>query len=198
MRKFQSTFILAAIALVMFSACSQARYGSRTVRVKGQYVAKTTIKQERKATIKQVEDVLAEESTTPEEVLLDQTATPEVLSNNGPVILEDAKSPAELNNTIAESTAAKTKKSEKLSKKLEKRAAKSPRFNKSAQKYADRLDSNEKEDYDAEGLLRDILVILLIVILVSLILSLLPNPLSYWLSVVLTILLILYLIKILG
>lgn len=196
MKQFQSTFIVAILATFLFSACSQAKYGSRTRRVKSTKIVQSKVKQEKQVaqrlvTISAIDDAVIDTVTLAQQPTKENT---QALSNQEPA--ENTN----IDNKVVQPQRQKAKPIgiNRVVQGLEKRTMKNKRIKKLTNKITDaRSSTSEVKDYDMDNLLRDILVIMLILILVSVILSLLPNPLSYWLSVVLTILLILYLVNIL-
>jgi Flp pilus assembly protein TadB len=199
MRKSKSILTYAVMVTLLLSACSQAKYGSRTRKVKGTQIVKTkSTKEKNEAT-----DIAAALQQHAEDDSIETTPLavdpiPAELKTVAPVTVKPIKILQAESISQDNITTPTDNTLDKVVNTLETRVNKRNRFKKLSKKMAQvKTNKNGTADYDASGLLRDILIILLIVILVSLILSLLPNPLSYLLSVILTILLILYLLKIL-
>jgi|GEM_PF-2844989 hypothetical protein len=196
MKQLKSTSILVIAAVLVMASCSQAKYGSRTIRVKGSKAYKTVIlkstqKNQKTATLNVKEEAEVRLVQTPDQVVLE----PSVKSR-----LNNVVSTSQLDNPgyAFILPAQRRAKAAALSKKVQAKVMNNKRVAKALNTIESKAtEVSRKNATDSDSLLRDILVIVLVLLLVSLILSILPNPLSYILSVVLTILLLVYLIQML-
>jgi Flp pilus assembly protein TadB len=176
---------IAVMVIVLFSACSQSRYGNLTRRTKASHLVKEEVKKEHKTVkkeeVKLEELVVAKTNTKLKEVTSEIDMVEPISSPTDAIFVADVKE-GKKKEAFTDAIPFKGKKAKKVSKMV---------------KQLDQKLDITKDSSD-ESLIRTVLIIILILLLISLVLSLLPQPLKYIVSLVLTILLILYLIQMLS
>ncbi len=181
---------IAVMVIMLFSACSQARYGNLTRRTKATHLVKDDV-------VKPAKQKTENSNEIKEEVVLDYVALEDVVVEETPTVINSEVKTESIDEVAKElsvrSKAYETNEDKQLELPVTKRQVK--KMIKSPKDVMNSIDKST--DTDDDSLVRSLLIIILIIILISLVLSLLPSPLKSIITTILLILLILYLISIL-